>query len=186
MAETQFDWTSNHVNNWREWFNELTGRPYLRVAELGTFEGNTAKWLMENILTHSTSMLYCVDCFQSNRELKDVDFLSVIDRWWDNLGRFENVKLITLHTWEAWERIGSGFDLIYIDASHVASDVLDDAVNSFRRLKQGGMMLCDDYEWSDALPKTETPKLALDAFMQVYDGQFDLVAKTSQLLLRKR
>ena len=40
------------------------------------------------------------------------------------------------------------FDLIYIDGSHTAADVLTDAVLAFQLLRVGGVMIFDDYLWS--------------------------------------
>ena len=39
----------------------------------------------------------------------------------------------------------NNFDLIYIDASHYAPDVLSDAVLAFKLLKPGGILIFDDY-----------------------------------------
>ena len=42
------------------------------------------------------------------------------------------------------------FDLVYIDGSHSAKDVLLDSLLAWRLLRPGGAMIWDDYEW--ALP----------------------------------
>jgi len=58
------------------------------------------------------------------------------------------------------------YDLIYIDGSHNAPDVLEDAVLAFRRAKVGGWIVFDDYDWQDEFGNG--PKSAIDAFFQVY------------------
>ena len=40
------------------------------------------------------------------------------------------------------------YDIIYIDGSHATSDVLEDAVLSYRLLKPGGLLIFDDYHWA--------------------------------------
>lgn len=40
-----------------------------------------------------------------------------------------------------------GFDLVYIDGSHLRLDVLSDASMAWRLLREGGVMVFDDYEW---------------------------------------
>jgi hypothetical protein len=40
------------------------------------------------------------------------------------------------------------FDLVYVDGSHQAPDVLSDSVMSFHLLRVGGLMIFDDYLWS--------------------------------------
>ena len=41
------------------------------------------------------------------------------------------------------------YDLIYVDGSHTARDVLQDAVLGWGLLKRGGLMIFDDYLWVD-------------------------------------
>ena len=53
------------------------------------------------------------------------------------------------------------FDFIYIDASHNPEDVILDAVNSFRLLKTGGMMIFDDYGWGNC-------KVGIDCFLETH------------------
>lgn len=64
------------------------------------------------------------------------------------------------------------FDLIYIDGSHRAADVLIDAVMSFQLLRIGGMMIFDDYIWTMEPQGQEDllnmPKPAIDAFTSIF------------------
>lgn len=64
------------------------------------------------------------------------------------------------------------FDLIYIDGSHQSTDVLTDAVSSFNLLKQGGLIIFDDYLWDFGYRKTgsvlSTPKIGIDSFINVF------------------
>jgi predicted O-methyltransferase YrrM len=64
------------------------------------------------------------------------------------------------------------FDLIYVDGSHQATDVLQDAILSFQLLRVGGLLIFDDYLWrlepdgqQDAF---NMPKPAIDAFVNVF------------------
>jgi predicted O-methyltransferase YrrM len=40
------------------------------------------------------------------------------------------------------------FDIIYIDGNHEPEYVMEDAVLSFRKLKKGGVMIFDDYDFN--------------------------------------
>ena len=70
------------------------------------------------------------------------------------------------------------FDLIYIDGSHEAPDVLADAVLAFQLLRPGGVMIFDDYLWSMHRPGTQDvllmPKPAIDAFMNIYQRKMQV------------
>ena len=58
------------------------------------------------------------------------------------------------------------YDLIYIDGNHNPEYVLEDSVLAFRKLKIGGWMVFDDYEWVDEHQRG--PKLAIDSFLKTY------------------
>ena len=50
----------DNFNKIREYFN---GRENLSFLEVGTLEGRTTVWLLDNILTDSKSRIHCVDPF---------------------------------------------------------------------------------------------------------------------------
>lgn len=78
------------------------------------------------------------------------------------------------------------FDFIYIDGSHNAIDVLEDAVLSFRLLKNNGIIAFDDYLWNDEQYSDGTyPKLAIDAFISIYDHKIKLLYKEYQVWIQK-
>ena len=69
---------------------------------------------------------------------------------------------------------------------------------SWRLLRVGGLMICDDYplestiEFSDdgdamfpTVPLLERPKMAIDAFMQCFEGRYRLHHKDWQVWLEK-
>jgi hypothetical protein len=45
------DWFSQHIPIWTRLLHEFKGKAGLRVLEIGTFEGRSTCWLLENIVT---------------------------------------------------------------------------------------------------------------------------------------
>lgn len=74
----------------------------------------------------------------------------------------------------------SYFDLVYIDGSHQAADVLFDAVLCFDLLKKDGVLIFDDYLWQmeerGAEDHYNLPKPAIDAFVNIYRRKLDLLS----------
>ena len=71
------------------------------------------------------------------------------------------------------------FDVVYVDGSHEATDVLTDAVMSFHLLRVGGLIIFDDYLWSmnpvgqqDAFGM---PKPAIDAFINIFQRKLYVI-----------
>jgi predicted O-methyltransferase YrrM len=76
------------------------------------------------------------------------------------------------------EQDQNAYDLIYVDGSHMAKDVITDAVMAFPLLKVGGLMIFDDYLWSN--PNSDSsvasPKIAIDAFTTIFRDQIQFIS----------
>lgn len=62
------DWFSQHIPVWTDVLRDLRGKPHLHFLEIGSYEGRSACWLLENILTHPGSRLTCIDIFNQDEE----------------------------------------------------------------------------------------------------------------------
>jgi hypothetical protein len=80
---------------------------------------------------------------------------------------------------------GELFDLIYVDGSHTAVDVMIDLCFCANLLEVGGMMILDDY-WHD-ISDIGGPgvKQAVDRFLGVFHRSFDVAAAYRQVALVK-
>ena len=78
------------------------------------------------------------------------------------------------------------YDFIYIDASHTAPDVLTDACMAWPLLKKDGVMVFDDYLWGDPKNILHRPKLAVDAFTNIFAEQLLPVHFGYQAVVRKK
>jgi predicted O-methyltransferase YrrM len=72
------------------------------------------------------------------------------------------------------------FDLIYIDGSHQAPDVLSDAVLAFQLLRVGGIMIFDDYLWrlepDGRQDPLNMPKPAIDSFINIFQRKLRVIS----------
>ena len=57
--------------------SEFKGKKNLEFLEIGSFCGNSAAWMLENILTDESSKLTCVDPWNGNIVHEDFDFNDV-------------------------------------------------------------------------------------------------------------
>jgi predicted O-methyltransferase YrrM len=63
------------------------------------------------------------------------------------------------------ESHGGSFDFINVDGSHDAADVLLDLASSYLLCASGGLIVCDDYLQNFSDDPCNTPKLAIDPFV---------------------
>lgn len=185
-----YDWVTPHTKEWEKDLQELKDRPDVRALEIGCFEGQSACWFLDNILTHPTSRLICVDPFA-------VPMATILLRFFE--ARFdENIaasgaanrvtKLIGPSQVVVRTLQPAQFDFIYVDGSHKVGDVLQDAVLAWTVLRPGGIVMFDDYALVDDVSEglmARAPGRALDAFMSILGSSATLMRRDWQLVLRK-
>jgi predicted O-methyltransferase YrrM len=180
----QPDWLSSRLPSWERFFLPLAGRP-LQILEIGSYEGRSACWFAEHLLTDPMSTLTCVDpC--DNGEVSEQLRRNLVAT-----GRGERVCLIQGRSCEVLPVLAAGrkhVDIAYIDGSHEAPDVFFDAALSFELLRPDGILLFDDYVWSprklDGTPRA--PKLAIDVFAKVYAERVECIHRDVQAWFVKR
>jgi predicted O-methyltransferase YrrM len=93
--------------------------------------------------------------------------------------------LDTLYTREA-----ASFDLIYVDGSHDRDDTMLDTVLSWRILKDGGIIIWDDYNIFEAMKdhfahEDQNPKPAIDTFLAWHKDEIEILHFGYQVIGRK-
>ncbi|KAL8726066.1 MAG: hypothetical protein Q9166_006945 [cf. Caloplaca sp. 2 TL-2023] len=159
---------------WEEFTIPLLGRK-LRVLEVGAFEGASTTWILDNLMDHPESSLTTIDTFEGGMEHQNTsvyDIPSLEGRFRFNVGKCEHVdrlRVIKAKSDDALldlRREGAQFDFIYIDASHVAIDVLHDAVVCWRMLTLNGVLVFDDVIWKGYMEDSYNPRIAIKSFLQ--------------------
>jgi predicted O-methyltransferase YrrM len=180
------DWFSNRIPTWERILAPLVGRP-VHALEVGVFEGRCTVWLLDHVLTHPDATLTWIDPFVGAVSLAGQDMSFLENRFRENTARFEGkVHGYVGRSQKVLRELpAERFDLVYIDGSHRAADVLVDAVLSWPLLRPGGMLVFDDYGWRPWAPLHQTPALAVDAFLAVMLGHFEEVHRGYQVWVRK-
>ena len=184
------DFFSDNIPNWERWLAPLKGQPDIRALEIGSYEGRSARWLLENILTDETSSLLCVDTWAAGQDLPTrADLLQVFRAntapWRDRCHIKQGRSAEVLRRAPLPPDASDGLDFAYVDGSHYAADVLRDGVLVWDLMRAGGLVVFDDYEWRvDPLPAHQ-PCVGIDAFLAGYSGRYYLVGKGRQVAVRK-
>jgi hypothetical protein len=174
-----FDFVSPVANNWHEVLLPFREQTDLHMLEIGSFEGRSAVWFLENILTHPTDKLVCIDTFECGEARFNHNIsLSGFSEKVTKLRGSSAVLVPTLPL--------ATFDLIYIDGDHHAPNVFMDGVLCWQRLKPNGVMIFDDYLWRTDEPLEDRPEMAVDLCLSQFDGYYDLLLKGYQVIVRKR
>lgn len=174
------DYFTSRIPLWEKILYEFKGKPNIHYLEIGVFEGRSLIWMLENILTHPTSRATCIDTFPEN--MKKIFYANL-----KASGFFKKVTTIKGRSQIELRHLPlNSFDIIYIDGSHTADDVLADAILSWELLKSGGLLIFDDYLLYLELPIELRPNFAIEAFMLTYKNHIDEVVHLGdQVILRK-
>jgi predicted O-methyltransferase YrrM len=138
--------------------------------------------MLENL---PESELTVIDTFAGGEDLpNEVDLLG---RFNENTAPYKDrIKVLQGTSREKLKSLSDSFDFIYIDGSHLASSVLEDAVLAFPLLKSdGGIMIFDDYTWGRGMGMYDIPLTGIDAFLIVYGNQLKVLEKNSQVVITK-
>lgn len=180
MSEPAYDlgdWFSNNIPNWELWLAEFKGKR-VHAIEIGSCEGRSARWLLENVLTNPGSVLACVDINLRPQLLENL-------KPWS--GRVQFAQGESREWWRAIVGYRWGMsDLVYIDGSHHARDVFSDSAFAWEVLKPGGILIWDDYRYGPADDPTasewDRPGPAIDAFLSAYREELKLLAESPRAL----
>jgi predicted O-methyltransferase YrrM/broad specificity phosphatase PhoE len=160
------------------------------VLELGSWEGASAAWLLANACDGPAgSRLTCVDHFDKLRTPAGAQRAEKFGHNTRLTGLWPRVDLIVDFTVAALSRLLAErreWDLVYVDASHEACDTLLDAMLAWKGLRQGGILVFDDYLWPDH-PKDSPlhPKPGIDAFLSLHAHELEVLHTGYQVMVVK-
>jgi glycosyltransferase involved in cell wall biosynthesis/predicted O-methyltransferase YrrM len=185
------DWFSNNILVWEQHLLPLAGRN-LQVLEIGSWEGRSTCWLLDHILTHELAQITCVDTFQGSAEHRrfDADYVQSIEARFDaNIAKTGAAQKVQKQIGQSQEKLRSlplnTYDLLYIDGSHIASDVLEDALLGWRLVKAGGLIVFGDYGFSFDQNTQHNPKAGIDAFLTIFRDKIKITHKSYQFFVEK-
>lgn len=186
------DWFSRNIIIWQQYLGKLVSLPNLKVLEVGCWEGRSTCWLLEHILTHNSASITCIDTFEGSVEHQHYNegYLESIEERFDfnisKTGASEKVKKIVGKSEEVMRSLPlNSYDLVYIDGSHLASDVLRDAVLAWDLVKVGGLIVFDDYDFIFAESPYQNTKVGIDAFTDTFCNKISIIHKSYQVVVEK-
>ena len=173
------DWVTPKVNIWNKVLKPLGA--INSILEVGSYEGRSAIWFIENILSENTS-ISCVDdwswvkdksLFDKNIEIVKNKFptIDVV-----KLSGDSQVKLAELLLNK------KTYDLIYIDGEYDAAKRLSDACSAWTLLNINGVMVFDDYLY---MSKEVNLKLAIDYFCTIFQSKYKYLYVGQQVIIQK-
>ncbi|MEG4307695.1 class I SAM-dependent methyltransferase, partial [Microcoleus sp. D3_18a_C4] len=170
------DWFTHNIPIWQRHLQEFTGIADFQVVEIGSFQGMSACWLLDNILTHPTAKITCIDLYFQQHFKGNIVKTGAAERVIELEGYSQDL-LINLAS--------EYYDVAYVDGCHKPTSALQDAILSWRLVKVGGLMIFDDYEFTFPDSPEQDTKIGIDVFLEMFGSQLEVVHKGYQLIVKK-
>jgi predicted O-methyltransferase YrrM len=186
------DWFAWAPKVWEQLIPHLPERK--NFLEIGSFEGRSAVWTIENMMEDGGEIV-CIDTWEGGSEHVNGEMDGAELRFQQNItlvrSKFPNRAVVSLRSTSVEGLAGllahkKQFEFIYIDGSHLAKDVLTDACMAWPLLKSKGFMVFDDYLWKpQGFTLLQRPKVAIDAFVNMFEDELNIAYSGYQLIVRK-
>ena len=188
----RYPWFETVRLDWQELTQPFVGTQ-MRILEVGSFEGSSTTWILDHLMDHEGSRLTCVDTFVGSPEhaTPDIHLDGLEGRFLSNVALAKNHDKLRVLKGTSAERLvqlraeQAEFDLIYIDGSHTATDVLQDVALAWPMLKEQGTIVLDDYNWAPFQQDFYAPKIAIDAFLRCNAPTLTWFERNGQVWVRK-
>ena len=182
---SSYDFTSNYFEGARLNFDQCirTLGKVDRVLEIGAHEGRSACYILENFLT-DTGTLCSVDPQFDETTRRRFDSNVALAKKPEQV--IENLYDMSIPALSKLVTRRQQFDFVYVDGDHHNQTVIADAVLGWQLLRQGGIMLFDDYYPVPTDGYFNGPKAGIDAFCMLYSTQFNWIITNHQIGLQKK
>jgi len=178
---------TDKIPAWTKLLSEFKGKPGINYLEIGTFEGRSALWVLENILTHPTSTLTIIDLFAENNYKTFTSNVKLS-------GEASKFKIMTGSSTDKIREIPfNSIDLAYIDGSGRGIIMFSDLVGTWNVAKVGGLIICSRYSLTPHLRRALNlqaddpgPHEAIDTFLKIYKTYVSVVTfQGNYVMVRK-
>lgn len=192
ISEKDFStrWFLGKIPVWERVFEEtgLVRKSDIRGLEIGSWEGMSSLYLLRRF---PSLQMTCVDTWDGGDEhgSRHGERLSDLEKRFDrNVGEFSDRVAKYRGTSSSFfsnTGLKETYDIIYIDGSHHANDVILDAISAFELLNIGGVMIFDDFTWAKYSYLRNNPATAIAAFLMMKKGLYRIVRVSRQVIIQK-
>lgn len=168
---------TNKIPIFESCLQPLVDRAEIKAIEIGNFEGMSACWLLDRILTHPSATLTCINTSFSEQ-------LEV------NLAKTGAVDKIIKLAGPVYQQLSSlelaAYDLINIQSrGKTAERVKQITALCWKLLKIGGIIIFRDYDGNETQKLEQSPQAATKAFLDSVKDRFEILHQSYQLIVKK-
>lgn len=169
---------SHQIPSWTKSLHPVAHQEQIKALEIGSGQGLTACWLLDNILSQASSQLTCLDRRFSSEYRTNI-----------NHSQVANNKVQQLEG-----QISTSLKSLDAQAYHIA--VIQDPLKQAKLMEQNtrlcwplltseAIVIFPSYGWKHPKDPAKSPKVGIDQFLASVEGQFEILHKGYQLIIRR-
>lgn len=168
----------NHVDAWEHFLPNYGDEPRV-CLEIGALYGGSSVYILENFCKMNGSHHYIMD-INTNEFIENN-----IKPYENNVTYILGESANSFKTFQHKGKTKEFLDFVYIDGNHMSKFVLEDAVNAFHCLKNGGFMVFDDFGggWEQDLHMQV--RTGVQSFYSSYFKYLNVISEGYQILFQK-
>ena len=157
----------------------------LEILEIGSFEGLSTTYFIDNFLSEPNSKITVVDPFLLYSENDHITIMNNIQirNFFYNISKSANpnkVQYLGLTSDQFFEFNKKKYNFIYIDGMHTNEQIKKDIINSWESLLKDGIIWMDDY-----LGDHGKLKKIFDKTLKSLKGEHEIIHKGYQIAIKK-
>ena len=181
------DWFSINIPIWDYFLKkELNFDSQLDYLEIGVFEGRSIIYICEK---YKDIQVTCVDPYDKYENIessaKKQEMSNIYKTFQSNTKNLrDRINHHKINSSDFFKINNKTFDIIYIDGSHFYLDVYNDFENSLKILKNGGLIILDDFLWNYYEKIEDNPINGIMPII-VKRKNLQIISASNQLIIKK-
>lgn len=199
MPKWTRDWVRGKTRNWAKHIIPLQDAfPVIRLLEIGVFEGLSACWWLDNLLTRPNDFYLGIDPWDATIMRGAFTQQPAMDRV-----RETAIEALKPHGSKARLYHGTSveafrpapeiksimqpesFEVAYVDGLHDPLGVTFDSVNTWSVVRPGGIIVWDDWNLGNPRSKPHPMDVFLRNFFALIEGKYEVLWEGVQFGIRK-
>ncbi len=178
------DWFSHNSFDWEIVLKNFKDKKF-DYLEIGSFEGISAMYVLN---FYSKANICCVDSWSEFTTGNEGLPIKIVEENFDkNLSLYQDkFEKFKMKSNEFFSKNKKEFDIIFIDGSHHANDVLEDCLESWKILKKDGIMIIDDYFWTGYENHLFNPIHGINNFFRSFKKYFNVLRVSKKQVFIKK
>lgn len=182
------NWFNRNINISMKILQKIFENTPVRILEIGTHEGQSAIWMLENLCQKPGSTFTSIDPYSTSdttapvtdetykRFIYNIELCTQKSKFNQYVGYSQKIMPKLIEEKKV-------YDVVYIDGSHLMDDVLVDMNNAHQLLETNGIMLMDDAGFDHN--RDDDVMGAIKKFLSSHPEQYRIVLKEWQWMIQK-